>query len=135
MTRILLVLALAACGGGTQAGPVTAHPEPPPPTRIESTPPVTKALVAEECQQLAKHVVQLSVKERPEDQQPSAEDLDKLDLRSTVELCLTLPRGTYDCAMAASTTTAMAACDQRTPSSSTSNTSVAPGGITPPAPR
>jgi len=49
--------------------------------------------------------------------------------------CRTLPRDAYRCAMAATTLAALAAC-QRTPSSSTSNTSVAPGGILPPpAPR
>jgi hypothetical protein len=48
--------------------------------------------------------------------------------------CRTLPRDAYRCAMAATTLAALAAC-QRTPSSSTSNSSVAPGGILPPAPR
>jgi hypothetical protein len=66
------------------------------------------------------------------DQQISKEEQDKLvaDMR-----CDGVTRGLYDCAMAASTTAAMASCDQRMPSSSTSNSSVAPGGMTPPAPR
>jgi hypothetical protein len=38
------------------------------------------------------------------------------------------------CAVAAPNLTGLAAC-QRTPSSSTSNSKVAPGGMTPPAPR
>jgi hypothetical protein len=51
--------------------------------------------------------------------------------------CRALSRDTFRCAMAATTLTALAACQpaQRTPSSSTSNSSVAPGGMTPPAPR
>ncbi|HEU4616011.1 MAG TPA: hypothetical protein VFS15_28135, partial [Kofleriaceae bacterium] len=49
--------------------------------------------------------------------------------------CGAMPRPHYACAMAATTLNDLAACDQRTPSSSTSNSSVAFGGITPPAPR
>jgi hypothetical protein len=49
--------------------------------------------------------------------------------------CGVMPREQHACAMAATTLGELAACDQRTPSSSTSNSSVAPGGITPAAPR
>jgi hypothetical protein len=51
--------------------------------------------------------------------------------------CRTLPLSAFRCAIAATTLSALAACQpiQRTPSSSTSNSSVAPPGITPPAPR
>jgi hypothetical protein len=46
-----------------------------------------------------------------------------------------MAREPYACAMAATTLRDLAGCDQRTPSSSTSNSSVAPGGMTPAAPR
>jgi hypothetical protein len=48
--------------------------------------------------------------------------------------CRTLSRAEWRCAVAAPTLAALSAC-QATPSSSTSNSSVAPGGIAPPAPR
>jgi hypothetical protein len=48
--------------------------------------------------------------------------------------CRTLPREVVGCAMAAGSLAALAAC-QPSASSSTSNSSVAPGGISPPAPR
>lgn len=75
------------------------------------------------------------MKERPDDQKVSADEQAKLDLKTIVEACQSMRREIYVCALAATGTADMAACDQRTPSSSTSNSSVAPGGITPPAPR
>jgi hypothetical protein len=95
----------------------------------EATP---RAPTADECQLLVRHAIQVSIAERPADQQISKEEQAKVvaDMR-----CEGVTRGLYDCAMAASTTAAMASCDQRMPSSSTSNSSVAPGGMTPPAPR
>jgi len=85
-----------------------------------------------ECQVLAKHIVQVTVSERPADQQISEAEQDHI---ITAMACDGVTREIYDCAMAASASTAMAACDQRRLSNSTSNSSVAPGGITPPAPR
>ena len=77
-------------------------------------------------------MVQIASSERPADQQISQGEQDAI---ITAMTCDGVSRDIYDCAMAATTTLAMAACDQRTPSSSTSNSSVAPGGMTPPAPR
>lgn len=114
------------------------HPESPPRAQsglTEAPAPTPKPLSADECQQLARHIVEVSVKERPDDQKVSADEQAKLDLKTIVEACQSMRRETYACALAATGTADMAACDQRTPSSSTSNSSVAPGGITPPAPR
>ena len=116
-----------------------APPESPrPPVQAEvaqqPTPP-PKPLSANECEQLARHIVDISVKERPDDQQLGQDEQARLDLRTIVEACQSMRRDTYACALAANGTADMAACDQRTPSSSTSNSSVAPAGMTPPAPR
>jgi hypothetical protein len=136
VTRILLVVALAACGGGTRQ-PAPAHPEPPPATKPIETQgtPAAVPLAADECQLLVRHVVQVALKERPEDQQVSTDEQAKLDWRTAIEACQSMRRDSYECAMAATATTQMAACDHLTPSNSTSNSSVAPGGMTPPAPR
>jgi hypothetical protein len=81
---------------------------------------------------LAQRMVQLASNERPADQQMSPAEQDPIINATT---CDGVTREIYDCAMAATATAQMAECDQRTFSSSTSNSSVAPGGITPPAPR
>jgi hypothetical protein len=49
--------------------------------------------------------------------------------------CRTMSRATYTCAISAATASDLVECDQPTRNSSTSNSSVAPGGMTPPAPR
>ena len=49
--------------------------------------------------------------------------------------CRGLPRSTFNCANGAATVDDMLACDHANRRSSTSNSSVAPGGMSPPAPR
>ena len=82
----------------------------------------------------------------PPERVPTDEQRAKIeaDLRASLaQRCRDLPRPDYDCAIAATTLDELAACDrtasahaaQATRSSSTSNSSVAPGGITPAAPR
>jgi len=92
-----------------------------------------------ECEQLVAHAVALGAAERagrPPDQLSTEADQDQLEirLRPFVDECRALPRDSYRCAMAATAIAELAACHS-TPRSSTSNSSVAPGGITPPAPR
>jgi hypothetical protein len=112
---------------------VTLEPKPTKPVEVaHEQPPTTTPPTRDECHALAQRMVQLASSERPADQQISQAEQDTIVAAMT---CEGVNRDIYDCAMAASTTTAMAACDQRTPSSSTSNSSVAPGGMTPPAPR
>ncbi|MEO8705145.1 MAG: hypothetical protein ABI867_34140 [Kofleriaceae bacterium] len=92
-----------------------------------------------ECETLVGHVVGLKMTElratKPADQLPTDADATKL----TAELradpgCRSLPRDRYRCAIATKTLAELEGC-YLTPSSSTSNSSVAPGGMTPPAPR
>jgi hypothetical protein len=128
MKRLLLV-ALAACGGGHSA-PV--HPAPPP---VQQPP--AQVAVAEpgpsgpECEQLRDHAISLTHKQLTDDELAHV----RLQLQQLMAECQAMPRATYRCAMAAGTMADLADCDQRTPSSSTSNSSVEPGGMTPPAPR
>jgi hypothetical protein len=93
---------------------------------------VTAALTEQECDRLFTHSVEVTATEplaAAEQAKVTAELRTKL-----MPECRQQPRSLYDCAMAARDAAAMAAC-QRTPSSSTSNSRVAPPGITPPAPR
>jgi hypothetical protein len=92
-----------------------------------------------ECADLVTHVVAIKMTElratKPADQLPTDAELAKL----TGELqadpgCRSLPRDRYRCAIATKTLGELEGCYSR-PSSSTSNSSVAPGGMTPPAPR
>jgi hypothetical protein len=93
---------------------------------------VTAALTEQECDRLFTHTVELTAPQ-PLDAVEEAKVTAELRTKMMAE-CVLQPRALFDCAMAARDATAMAAC-QRTPSSSTSNKSVAPPGITPPAPR
>lgn len=84
------------------------------------------------------HALQLEANERANmhpDQAPTQADQEGVasQLRAFVDECRTRSRESYRCAMAARSMSELVAC-QPTPSSSTSNSSVAPGGITPPAP-
>lgn len=133
-------LLVAACSGnaGGAAHPATRPIERPAP------PPADDAPSEAECDQLITHAVALGIDERREEQAgrppaPRSTESDHEAIRRALHDdflagCRTLPRDAYRCAMAAPALAALAAC-QRTPSSSTSNSSVAPGGMTLPAPR
>ena len=128
-------LLVAACSGPASG---VAHPAPPPAAH-PAPPPADDAPGEPECDQLITHAVALGIDEQAGAPAPRATESDHEAIRRTlhdefVAGCRTLPRDAYRCAMAATTLAALAAC-QRTPSSSTSNSSVAPGGILPPAPR
>jgi hypothetical protein len=92
-----------------------------------------------ECDELITHAVALGIDEAAHGGASRTTSADHETVRRKLHEdfltgCRTLPRDAYHCAMAATTLAALAAC-QPTRSSSTSNSSVAPGGIAPPAPR
>lgn len=107
-----------------------------------------------ECDELFAHAIALKVAAQrqtlPADQVPT--DAEQAAVRDELRAgflaeCRASSRDSYDCARAATTLDALGACGKAsvepraetsaysTRSSSTSNSSVAPGGITPPAPR
>jgi hypothetical protein len=136
--RWIVWLLVAACSGGAGGA---AHPAPAPAAR-PTPPPADDAPGEAECDQLINHAVALGIHEHEQASGPPAPRSTESDHEAVrrslhddfVAGCRTLPRDAYRCAMAATTLAGLAAC-QRTPSSSTSNSSVAPGGILPPAPR
>jgi hypothetical protein len=93
-----------------------------------------------ECDELITHAVVLGLDEHREHPDgPRSTEADHEAVRRKLHEdfmagCRGLPRSAYRCAMATTQLAALSAC-QPTPSSSTSNSSVAPGGIAPPAPR
>jgi hypothetical protein len=134
--RWLLWLLVAACSSGAgqaapprQAGPEPASAQPPPSER--------------ECDELITHAVALGIDEQAaRSAEPQATAADHEAIRRALQEdfmagCRTLAPDAYRCAMAAATLAALSACEpaQRMPISSTSNSRVAPGGMTPPAPR
>ena len=130
--RCALLLVVAACGTTSRA---PTHTEPAPPrdagAPVIGVVPPTDA----ECSALIAHALALGV---AEDREPASPD-EQAKIRTQLEAdfaprCKAGARDELRCGLAATTTAAFVAC-QRTPSSSTSNSSVAPPGIAPPAPR
>lgn len=131
--KTLLVVALVACGSPPRPAPAD-HPAVAPAV-ADAAPPPAPAPTGAECDQLLEHTLGLaSAGERKLTPKELAAARAKLHDAFTAQ-CLAMSRATYACAMAAPAMQDLAACDQATPSSSTSNNSVAPGGITPAAPR
>ena len=132
-------LIVAACSSG---GAAPEHPQPRPTAR-DAEPPAPAGPSERECDELITHAVALGIDEqaaRPAEPRTTESDHEAVRRKLHDDFmsgCRTLPRDAYDCAIAAATLTALASCQpsQRIPSSSTSNKSVAPGGMTPPAPR
>jgi len=128
---------VAACS--SSAAPPTRPTGPTGSGAADTGAPTAVAPTERECEQLVAHAVSLGAAERtgrPPDQLATETDQDQLRtrLRPFVDECRGLSREGYRCAAQAATLAELAAC-QPTRSSSTSNSSVAPGGITPPAPR
>jgi len=132
---VWLVL-VAACSG---------HPNEPSHPRGSGAHPDARVAVAtapsaRECEDLITHAVTLHMAALREkysaEQLPTEADQATLvaELRRDPG-CRALSRDAYRCALAALSIDEIEACRQSTPSSSTSNSSVAPGGMTPPAPR
>ena len=129
-----LAITLLSCSSSP-----TPPPRPPAPTGSGSAetgahtePPPGPA----ECEALVAHAIELDARERAAAAAPT--EAERAQLRTTlqpfVDECAALPRESYRCALAATTPAQLASC-QPTRSSSTSNSSVAPGGMTPAAPR
>ena len=129
--RCAALLVTIACSSTARA---PAHTDRPPPPRDAAVAEATGPGDAE-CTALIAHALALGV---AEDREPaSAEEQARIRARLEADYlprCKAGPRDELRCGLAATTTAALVAC-QRTPSSSTSNSSVAPPGITPPAPR
>ncbi len=93
-----------------------------------------------ECTDLFAHALDLhvaEVKKSKPSQAPTDAEIEKLEAELRDQFlagCRASTLDGYRCARAATTLDALATC-QATPSSSTSNSSVAPGGMTPAAPR
>ena len=130
-----LSLALACSSGG-------GRPRPPGPgSAPDAAPPAAAPLTERECEALIGHAIALRAAELertlPAEQVPTEAERAALgaELRGKfLGDCRGGTRRGYDCAMAAKALAELAAC-QATRKSSTSNSSVAPGGILPPAPR
>ena len=127
--RCVLLLVAAACSSTSRA-PTHAEPTPP---RDAGAPVATAAVPTDaECTALIAHALSLGV---AEDREPASPD-EQAKIRAQLEAdflprCRAGGREELRCGLAAPTTAALVAC-QRTPSSSTSNSSVAPPGIKPP---
>ncbi len=132
---MIVWLAFAACSSG--ANP-PGRPTKPTPTAPDSDAGMvaTTSPTAHECEQLVAHVVDLTLREHPPEPAPSEAESAQItqSLRPFAAECRSLTRVRYRCGLAATSLANLTAC-QETPSSSTSNSSVAPGGIAPPAPR
>jgi len=143
---LALALALACSGGGGgrthPTGPDHAPDAPAAGSGGSAAAAVPAAPPTErECDELIAHAVALRVAELgqtlPPEQVPTEAEQAALraELRGRfLADCRGGTRRGYDCAIAARSLADLGGC-QRTPSSSTSNSSVAPPGITPPAPR
>ena len=134
--RITLAFVIA-CSSGTGARTRSPRGEPPPDAAIAPATSPTEA----ECEALFAHAIALEIAEQrrtlPPEQVPTEAEQTALrdELRSGfLAECRAGSREGYECAMAATTTAELGACHS-TRSSSTSNSSVAPGGMTPAAPR
>ena len=127
--------ASSGCSGGAGPG---AHPAPPTPGAPAAADPGAPGEQA--CDELITHAVALGIDEQaahPTAPQATAADHEAIRRSLRDEYlagCRALSREAYRCAMAATTLAQLSAC-QRTPINSTSNRSVAPAGMTPPAPR
>ena len=135
--RWIAWLLVAACSGGSAA---PSHPLPPPAARGTAAPTAAAPLAPSEreCDELITHAVALGIREQAS-AEPRATEADHEAVRRELHDdfmagCRALPRDAYRCAMAATELSALVAC-QPTFKSSTSNSSVAPGGMAPPAPR
>jgi hypothetical protein len=132
--RWIAWLTVAACSSGT-----AAHRQLPPHTAGDA--PASHTGPSErECDELITHAVALGIDERASRSgEPRTTEADHEAIRRKLHEdfmtgCRTLSRGAYACAIAARTLSELSAC-QPSPSSSTSNSSVAPAGMTPAAPR
>jgi len=130
--RWAIALLVASCSSGASPTHPTPHP-----LAIDAGA-VAEPVSDRECDALFDHALAIGLAEqraaKPAELVATADAQAQLraDLHSELAACRALPRDAYRCALAAPTLDALAACQVKL-SSSTSNTSVAPGGILPPA--
>jgi hypothetical protein len=138
----ILSLALA-CSSSSSSSGARQHPPGPGPAHDGAQPPpaAAPAPTDRECDDLIAHAIALRVAELrqtlPPEQVPTEAEQAALAAELRGPLLADCRKGTrrgYDCAIAAQSLAELGGCQVR-PSSSTSNSSVAPGGILPPAPR
>lgn len=133
--RWIVWLLVTACAGGSGSSERAQ-------TRPEGHPaaaPAPSGPSEQDCDALITHAVMLGIDERAGSAAPATTPADHEAVRRALREdflpgCRALSGAAYRCAMAATTLGQMAAC-QPMRRSSTSNRSVAPGGMTPPAPR
>jgi hypothetical protein len=130
-------LVLFACSGHGPSEP--AHPHGSATPSDAGVAIVAPQLGDRECSEVVDHAIALHLAElrahKPADQLPTDADVAKLAAELRAEPgCRTLTRDGYRCGVAAKSLAELEGC-YATRSSSTSNSSVAPGGMTPAAPR
>ncbi len=134
--RWIAWLFVAACSSGSTP---PAHPQQIPDSH-DAGPTAPAGPDERECDELITHAVALGIDEqaaRPAEQRATEADHEAVRRKLHDDFmpgCRTLPHDAFRCAIAATTLVELAGC-QATRNSSTSNSSVAPGGMTPPAPR
>lgn len=133
MRTIAWLVFATACSGGSGS---PTKPTKPTPVAADAGVAVAPALTTAECEQLIAHAVDLALVAA--DPPPNDAEKEKAkaaeSLRSLTTECGSLTRESFRCGMDATTLAALSAC-HATFNSSTSNSKVAPPGITPPAPR
>ena len=132
-----LVLVLVACGSTQRAPAHTSEPKPAPPDAGVVAVQAPQVPTDAECAAQIGHLSDLVLAEQPH--ADLLDDEDRAKLRNDLiarftPACKQLTLEQLRCGMAAKTVADFDEC-QRVASSSTSNRSVAPPGITPPAPR
>jgi len=131
MRALVLLGLVAACGGGRQR--TVVQPQPSKPVAGEALA-IEPAPSEAECDALIAHAVRLGAGDRKATDDEQARVRGELRNRY-IASCRDMSRQGYACALAASSLDAFELCGQATRSSSTSNSSVEPGGITPGTPR
>ncbi len=130
--RFALLVAVGACGPTSRA---PAHVEPPRHVDAGVALATPGGPTEAECGELIAHALALGVAAEREPPSPEIQAKIRAGLETDFMAgCRALTRPQLTCGLTAATTPALAAC-QASASSSTSNSSVAPPGITPPAPR
>jgi hypothetical protein len=144
VTRLLYVIALVTACGGRPSAP--AHHAAKPPggggserLAVEPTESRSDERTNDECGKLVEHALALGDAERPPEQALTGDERARLaaELRERwAAPCKEMTSRGYQCALAARTLVELDACGgQARFKSSTSNSRVAFGGMTPPAPR
>lgn len=114
MVVVVATCAVFSCSGRAPAPATPTPPPPKPPTGSGSATPLAKASEAD-CLAAIDHVIEVDLKDRPADQQLSAEQV--AELRTTLRgsylrECMDQPRAVVACITAASNRTAIKACDR-----------------------